>query len=273
MQPTDSTSRNRRSKVRQLTQHAGRWLMIPTLLALAGVAVLVAAFAITVQAAPTALKGEPRVQGPGEEIATPVWLGINELVTASDAAIVGHVLGVSAPRWNSKDGQRWPQQAGTLAQPVQYREANIVVDEVLFASATLPLNVEQSVQVQLAGDGTATGAVYEGVVPVIRYNQISGPLTTGDKALLLLQKARLVMQGGEFTSVVVITNAFHGNWRLTSDGMATSADTRRSVPYGALRDRILIERKAGNRHLSQPESLRTSVNPIADKPAVTSVSR
>jgi hypothetical protein len=232
------------------------------MMGLLGAAAASAAIPI-VEGAGAASAGTPTFPSPSSQnaglIATPILLGINDLVSESGAGIIGSVESVSAARWNSLSGEPWVQTSGSQWPALEYRDAQVKVNDVLFSDSTLPVTSGQLVTIRLIGDGTATGAPEPGGYPGETFNSSDGPVTPGSTRLMLLREAPFYFADGSSSMIVELSSGYQANWRVDGS-QAASADPQRTVDLGALRQRIAAERAAG--HRPEDPSMDTTRNPL-----------
>lgn len=194
-------------------------------------------------------------------------IGINRFATESDAAIVGDVLSVSEPRWNSMTGEPWrrdPEALGRTATPLQYRDSTVSVERVLYESDELPVQRGSNVTVRLYGSGDTTGTEVDGLGYSATFDQISGPLLVGSRVLLVLKREVFGMQGPseEWPMVNRLMNHFQGNWRIEGQ-RAVNADPKRTVADVEELIRALIEeRERGPRPYDAERERATRDNPL-----------
>jgi hypothetical protein len=162
-------------------------------------------------------------------------------VSNSHAAVVGRVVNIGPARWNTKDGAPGDERA------LQFRDATLVVDEVVYDSATLKVAVGKELQVRLTGDGTDTGTAVAGAAPVRRVNALSGPVAVGDKVLWVLGMAQFPFNDGMTTvrteAIPKLVTDFYGAWKVDSAAdRALSILSARTVPFRALVLKLKVER-------------------------------
>lgn len=176
-----------------------------------------------------------------------VLLPINTLAHWGDAAVVGTVTAVSEPRWNQNSGEPWKNRDG---EPTawRYRDVTVGIERVLWSSEELTVVTGDELVVRFYGDGSASGVWIEPLFPE-RYphlsygNQQSGPVETGTSVLFVLAREPFVWREGPVDAVVLV-NGFQTNWTVR-DGVAYSADPKRTVAVEALIDRLKTERARG----------------------------
>jgi hypothetical protein len=173
---------------------------------------------------------------------------INGIVNGSDAGVVAHVDGVSPPKWNSTDGQRFERGDPSGVAPWTYRDATVTVKEVLWQTPKVETSPGETLQVRIQGAGTATGCMVEiGPGERVREDQLSGPVSAGTDVLWILRVRPFAFKDGnrmKSESSLMIAGYFDGNWKI-ENGSAVSLSKARSVPYDALVNRLRAERARG----------------------------
>ena len=191
--------------------------------------------------------------------------GINALSNAAEAVVEATVMRVSAPRWNSADGESWERDvrdASEYAYPMQYRDATLeVVRNVVPGSRRLPLAEGDHVSVRLWGSGVSGGGQYEELP--FSFDEVSGPFDEGSSVLVLLRNSTYPMRTGP-VDIVRVVGHFEGMWTLRSDGRADSVLDERDVPRkDDLLARIQQERAAGPGNVDPKREERSERNPVA----------
>lgn len=190
------------------------------------------------------------------------FASINHLVNMSDAGVIGEVSLVSSPRWNSPSGAPWTFNASATDSyrpvPLIYRDVTVVVSQVLFSNANLPVKAGDTITVLISGDGTNSGASIDGQNG-LRWNQVDGTFSASTEELLLLKITNYPFSDSEHSETMLTQNR-NSHWEI-SGSMAVSDVPGRSVDASALTSRILLERSKG---LQQPESGAdsTMINPL-----------
>lgn len=159
-----------------------------------------------------------------------------KFVEWSHAAVIGRVTTIGPKRVNVRDGT----EGGVLA--MEFRDATVQVDEVLYDSANLPTKAGQSLTVRLLGDGTNTGKDVHGAEPVEKSNAISGPVAVGDRVLWVLGMAQFPFMDGSTEATPKLVADYYGAWRIGADLLAQSVVPARSVPLAALAAKLKAER-------------------------------
>lgn len=161
-----------------------------------------------------------------------------KFVEWSHAAVVGRVTAVGASRWNFPGKTRPPEETFTM----EFRDATIEVQEVIYDSPTLPAKAGQALTVRLYGNGSDSGERVEGAEPVRRYNAISGPVAVGDRVLWVLGLAQFPFTDGSTEPIPKLVGDYYGAWRIGADLLAMNVLPARTVPFAALVGRLKAER-------------------------------
>lgn len=190
-------------------------------------------------------------------------MGVNQLANISDAAIVGDIVSVSPPRWNSKDGKDWCPPVESFSRPILYRDVVLKITEAVFGSEVLAPKVGDELVVRSFGDGTSSGQ------EVAKFNDgskiherdVDGRLEPGRSVFLLLSVWDEFPTETGPELVTQITGSWMGNWEVErSKETARSVQAERDVPLRALINRLMEERNAGRK----PErDVNTTRNPLA----------
>jgi hypothetical protein len=167
-------------------------------------------------------------------------MGINTLSAISDAVVLADVVDVGTPRWNSNDGRSCPP-AGT--RKVKYRDIAVKVTEVVAGSPKLNPAVGDELVVMSFCDEAFTAADAD---PAGCGERNDGPWSGGSGTLLILCTwDDFPTEGGE-RSVIQLTGSWGGHWEVDrASDTARSSVPGRTVPLGALLQRIRDERKRG----------------------------
>jgi len=187
--------------------------------------------------------------------------GINSRVSGSDAAVVGQVVSISSPKWNSASGDKWcdpsdPSLPRTIE--IQYRVVRVKVQQVIFS--TDELNVEQGdiVEVNYVTPQKADVDLPDG--SDLPQSVIFATPPEQATAVLLLNKGKTAFKEGDRDTITVEGGGW-GQWLL--DGpTARSAIPQRTVPAAALFGVLTSEKAKGPRGQPFDEVLDTSMNPL-----------
>jgi hypothetical protein len=194
-------------------------------------------------------------------------LGINELVSDSQAAVVVKVQEVGKPRWNSADGEPWsalPDTPESYTIPMRYRDATVTVTSVIYDSKDLQLKEGDTTVIRLYGAGEPGGATVDLPYATTTWNQIGGHVSAGDTALVVLARRSYPMREGLQEQLVVVGH-YQGSWRVV-DGIAVSDDPQRSVSLADLSHVLDNERLSGKRDLTDEQNRATVRDPLAPTP-------
>jgi hypothetical protein len=183
-------------------------------------------------------------------------IGWSDFIHTSVGAVVGTVESVTGPRWNQESGEQWDGDAenhpgNPYALQMQYRDAVLQVEDVLFRDPGETFAAGERITVRLLGDGTPTGVEVDGV----HINEIVGPVPVGSRVLWVLDRAEFHWK--ERVEYPLGLASFLGNWRIEGD-TAVNRWPERTVPVEALRGAIKREANSPRR----PGDLRGSENPL-----------
>ena len=161
-----------------------------------------------------------------------------QFVKLSNAAIIGRVSGISPARWNTPDGSTPAEGPDAM----KFRDATVMVDEVVFDSSTLPVKAGETMTVRLLGDGTPTGSAIDGAEGIRYFNEISGPVAVGDRVLWVLGLAKFPLTDGTTVATPKLAADYFGSWIIGADVVARSLVPARTVPLAALVAKFRTER-------------------------------
>lgn len=198
-----------------------------------------------------------------------VSLTVNQLVTASELAVIARVTEVGPLRWNSESGTPWgPTPQDPLAFPLTLRDLEVAVEQVVFAGEQ-PVGVGQVLVVRQEGP-----ASIRDVPGADRVHNLAatGHVAVGDRLLLLLAEHPLPMQSGRLLAGLEPVNGYQAVWQVR-DATAVSADPQRTVPLADLLARLRLERTRGEQpyppgDVSAGNPLAPPVSPPAPLPPV-----
>jgi hypothetical protein len=163
-------------------------------------------------------------------------LGFNALVNTADDVVIGKLVSLSIPLWNSIDGKPWTRKPKSN-EPIafQYRRGVFAVEERVAGRSTL-----QTVNVIFYGSGEAGVAKPNDLVPP----NTSGTVAQGQRLLLILKTFPVRWQGGKVEMTLVPHETVAGIWRIEGD-RAISEIPERTAPLAVVRDAIRNERSKG----------------------------
>jgi hypothetical protein len=195
--------------------------------------------------------------------------GINMVVSASHAGIVGTITRATGVRWNSDDGSEW--NGTNEVSPYPLRVATVAVEQVLFDSPTLTVDPGQQIDVAFdVYQGESIGGIPAEVPP---RDAFGGCPRTGERILALLRDDPVVF-GTDATPKALIgpTNGYLGIWRFQDD-QAVSADPARTVDVDRLIARVDAEHRRGQLLDATPEEIAADQaiyrNPLGEGPTAT----
>lgn len=164
---------------------------------------------------------------------------LNQFVSSSSVAVVGRVVAVSAPRWNSPDGKEWKSDRTDPVSAFQYRVVTVEVSETIYSNEKVGL-VGEKMDVLFWGSGSPTDPLNDTEkleTPNnlnLLYSQISGPVSLGEVHVLVAESKPLVRSDGSASDGLWVMS-YPGNWTVSADGTAAiNVDPLRSVPLDAL---------------------------------------
>ena len=183
-------------------------------------------------------------------------IGWSDFIHTSVGAVVGTVESVTEPRWNQESGEQWDGDAenhpgNPYALEMQYREAVLQVEDVLFRDPGETFAAGERITVRLLGDGTPTGYEIAGVY----INEVVGPVAVGSRVLWVLDRGEFHWK--ERVEHPLGLASFLGNWRIEGD-TAVNRWPQRTVPADRLMAAIKSEAAAPRR----PGDLRGTKNPL-----------
>lgn len=183
--------------------------------------------------------------------------GWSDFVHESVGAVVGTVEFVTEPRWNQESGEPWDgdvenHSGNPYAMELQYRDAALRVEGVLFRDHGETFVAGDTIAVRLIGDDTPTGMEFaEGFY----LNHIDGPVIVGSRVVWVLDRAEFHWK--ERVEYPLGLTSFRGNWRIDGD-TAVNRLPERTIPLDALV--AAIEREANSPH--RPGDPRGTMNPL-----------
>lgn len=184
-------------------------------------------------------------------------IGWSDFVHNSVGAVVGTVESVTAPRWNQASGEPWDDlveshPGNPYAGAIQYRDATVRVEEVLFQDPGEDFAGGEVLTLRLLGDGTPTGPEYE---EGFYQNQRDGDAIVGSRVAWVLW--RVEFHWKERVEYPLGVASFLGNWRIDGD-TAVNRLPERTVPLGPLMAAIKRESNSPRR----PGDMRGAKNPL-----------
>jgi hypothetical protein len=185
-------------------------------------------------------------------------LGFNALVNTADDVVIGKLVSLSTPLWNSIDGKRWVRKPKS-DEPIafQYRRGVLAVEERVAGRST-----SQTVNVIFYGSGEAGVAKPNDFVPP----NTSGTVAQGQRLLLILKTFPVRWQGGKVEMTLVPHETVAGIWRIEGD-RAISEIPERTAPLAVVRDAIQNEKSKGMVPTQGPPSFVSTTTVVRLPPA------
>jgi hypothetical protein len=193
---------------------------------------------------------QPCIAGDGQA------LTLNEEVAISDRAVVGTILSISAPVWNSESGEEWASNESQLATPWMFRDAVLAIEEAVYGEAP----VGETLTVRLYGTGVSTCGSPSDV------NLVAGPADVGARVLWVLREDDFFMREGAVRAIVLADQAAT-NWRIEG-ALARSAARPEPIDVATLQGALRAEHDNGDAQALESEPVDRGYAVVEQEPAV-----